>query len=255
VLALTPARRLVDELMHHARQAPTLPLSRTFLIPDLVDARAAMRQPPSWMAVFMKAYGLAARSFPELRRAYIPYPYARLYEHPHTNCAVLVERQWQGETIVLAAKVRAPEAMPLAEVDGHLKSFREDDVWSISPFRQLLRVARLPWLLRRFVFWSTLYWSGFKRAKRFGTCMMSSLGALGVEQGHPLTPLTTYFTFGPVGPGGEVTAKIVYDHRVMDGRTVARALMHLEEILKTALFQEVRQMRRPQLKLSFSDVG
>lgn len=255
VLRLSPARRLVDELMHHARQTPTLPLARTFLIPDVVDARAAMKDPPSWVSVFMKAYALVGRSIPELRRAYIPYPYARLYEHPHTSCAILIERQWQAEPTVLAAKVRVPESMSLDMLDLRLKSFREEDVWKVPAFRQLLRMGRLPWLLRRFVFWSTLYWSGYKRAKRFGTCMISSLGAMGVEQGHPLTPLTTYFTFGPIGSDGEVTAKIVYDHRVMDGRTVARALVHLEEVLKTAIFQEIRQMRRPHLKLSFSDAS
>lgn len=255
VLPLSPARRLVQELMHHARKVPSLPLSRTICIPDLLDARAAMRDPPSWAAIFMKAYGMVARAVPELRRAYIAYPYARLYEHPHTICTVLVEREWKGEPTVLAAKVLAPEDAALADLDGHLRSFREEEVLSISPFRQLLRLGRLPWPLRRFVFWSTLHWSGAKRAKRFGTCMMSSLGGLGVEQEHPLTPLSTYFTYGPISPEGEVTAKIIYDHRVMDGRTVARALVHLEEVLKTALLMEMRQMRRPHLKLSFSDAS
>ena len=70
---------------------------------------------------------------------------------------------------------------------------------------------------------TTLNLSGFKRAKRLGTFTISSLGNLGVEQHHPISPLTTYLTFGPISASGEVNVKIIYDHRVMDGRTVAVA--------------------------------
>ena len=98
--------------------------------------------------------------------------------------------------------------------------------------------------MRRLLFWTTLHLSGFKRAKRLGTFTVSSLGSLGVEQMHPLTPLTTYFTFGPIGPTGDVTAKIVYDHRVMDGRTVARCLHELEQVLHSELLPELQALRR-----------
>lgn len=255
VIGLSAGRRLVREWMHHARKVPSLPLSRTFLIPDLVDLRRGISNPPSWFSLFMKAYGIVAQSIPELRRAYIPWPYPRFYEHPHTSCAVLVEREWNGEPIVLGAKVLAPENTSLLAIDGRLRTLRQTPVLEVSSFRQLLRLGRLPGPCRRLVFSSTLYWSGYKRAKRLGTCMMSSLGGMGVEQEHPLTPLTTYFTFGPVREDGEVTAKIIYDHRVMDGRTVGRALVALEEILKTAILRELVQLKRPQLKLSFTDAG
>src|SRR5262249_23944394 len=145
------------------------------------------------------------------------------------------ERAWQGEQVVLAAKIRAPENSTLAALDGHLRYFKEAPVLEVSSFRQLLRLGRLPGFIRRFTFWHSLYLSGFKRAKRLGTFMISSLGSLDVEQHHPLTPLTTYFTFGPISPEGEVTAKIIYDHRVLHGRCVARCLQTLDEVLRTTL--------------------
>jgi hypothetical protein len=237
-------RKLVDELLHHARQVPTLPLARDCRLPRLAAARQQSASPPSWMAIFMRAYALTAREHPELRRAWLRYPRPRLYEHPGSGCAILVEREYQGEPIVLAARILQPEDTPLEVIDGHLRYFREAPVWDVSPFRQLLRLGRAPRLFRRFAFWSTLHFSGAKRAKRFGTFMMSSLGNYGVEQIHPLTPLTTYFTFGPISPDGAVTLKIVYDHRVMDGRTVARALVRLEQILDNELTGEVSA--RPQ---------
>ncbi|MFM8272626.1 MAG: hypothetical protein ACKODX_09870 [Gemmata sp.] len=240
VIPLSPARRVVCELMRHARRVPSLPLSRECDVRVLAAARKRSGPGASWVGLFMKAYGVVAQRHPALRRAYIPYPYPRLYEHPHSTCTVLVEREWHGDPVVLGAKVVSPETAPLALIDEHLRRFREDDVWSVSPFRQVLRLGGQPWPLRRFAFWSSLYFSGAKRAKRFGTFMLSSLGAQGVEQQHPLTPLTTYLTFGPIRADGRVTAKLIYDHRVIDGRQVARALVDLEHVLNTTLADELR---------------
>jgi hypothetical protein len=210
----------------------------------IVAARRSLAEPPSWVALFTRAYGLTAQRHAELRRAFIRWPWPHLYEHPCSECAVLVERAYEGETIVLGAKIRAPENQTLAGIDAHLRRFKEAPLEEVSPFRQLLRFARLPTLLRRFVFWHALHWSGFKRARHFGTCMVSSLGNLGVEQCHPLTPLTTYLTFGPVSATGAVTVKIIYDHRVMDGRSVARCLNDLEQVMQSQLLRELRAPQR-----------
>jgi hypothetical protein len=102
-----------------------------------------------------------------------------------------------------------------------------------------MRIAKLPTALRRFIFWSTLSLSGPKRAKRFGTFMISSLGQYGVEQMHPIAPVTTYLTFGPIAANGDVSATCVYDHRVMDGGTVARALAELGPTLNGPIRDEL----------------
>jgi hypothetical protein len=243
-LRLSPARRLVVEYLHHARKVPSLPLARSFNVADLARARSWLRPAPSWFAVFMKAMGLVARHRPELRRAFLHWPYPRLYEHPQSECAFLVEREWAGEPVVLGAKVRGPEDQALADLDAHLCYFKETPVWEVSPFRQALRLGRVPWLLRRFTFWHLLNLSGYRRAKHFGTFMMSSLGGDGIEQIHPLTFLTTYFTFGRISPAGAVEAKLIYDHRVMDGGTVARCLNTLDEVLHTDVLAELRQQQR-----------
>jgi hypothetical protein len=239
-LKISPARKLVCELLRHARRVPSLPLARTFDLGDVAAVRQALPVTPSWTALFLRGYALTARRHPELRRAFIRWPWPHFYEHPWSECAVLVEREHEGETVVLGAKVRAPEFQTVAEIDDYLRHVAEAPLQEVPCFRQLLRLARLPGLLRRFVFWHVLHCSGFKRAKHFGTCMVSTLGNLGVEQFHPLTPLTTYLTFGPVSPAGEVTVKIVYDHRVMDGRTVARALKDLEHVLRESILAELR---------------
>lgn len=241
-IPLSPGRRLVAELMHHAQKVPSLPLARLCHIPQLVEARQLATTPVSWMAIFLKAYALVGCEIPELRRAWIPFPFARLYEHPSSEGAVLIEREYRGEAIVVGAKIRKPEEASLTLIDSHLARYRSTPVEQVTAFRQLLRLARLPGLLRRFFFWRVLAVSGYRRACRLGTFVISSLGNFGVEQMHPLTALTTYFTYGPIQSDGSVTLKVIYDHRVMDGRTVARVLVRLEEVLNGAILQEVRQL-------------
>lgn len=186
-IPLSVGRRLIAELMHHAQKVPSLPLARLCRIPALVAARNQASPAISWMAIFLKAYALAGRDLPELRRAWVPFPWPRLYEHPTSAAAVLIEREYQGESIVVGAKIREPEAAPLAVIDAHLRSYREQPVEKVTAFRQLLRLARLPQPLRRFFLWRVLSVSGQRRATRLGTFVISSLGNFGVEQMHPLT--------------------------------------------------------------------
>lgn len=239
---ITDGRRLVDELMRQSRNVPLVMLRREMSIPALVQARRERAGRLSWVAIFAKAYGLVAERNVHLRRNWLKFPWARIYEHPVSECVVLVEREWQGEETVLAAKIRQPECMSLVHVDGYLKRFRTEPVSSISSFRQLLQIARYPALLRRFIFWSTLNWSGFKRCKRFGTFMISSVGNFGCEMLVPHMPLTAYLTFGPISPDGNVAVGLAFDHRVMDGRHAARALQDMEQVLNTTLASELRSL-------------
>ena len=241
-LPLSAARKMVVEWLHHAKKIPSLPLKRAMNVGALLAAREAAPQRPSWVALFLKAYAIVARDRPELRRTYIPFPWPHLYEHPISECSVLVERDWDGEKAVLAAKIRGPEEQPLPAIDGFMKRFATAPAQSVSDLRQLTRLGKLPGFARRWAFWNTLNLSGFTKSKRFGTFMVSSLGNFGVEQMHPLTPLTTYLSFGPITANGDVTALIVYDHRVVDGRTVAGALVDLEAALNGPVLAEVRAM-------------
>lgn len=240
-IPLSPARKMVMEILHHARKVPSLPLSRMTDVARLADARQAGAA-VSWTAIFMKAYGLVAQRHPALRQTYMPFPWPHLYEHPFSICTLMIEREHAGETILLPSKIRSPECQPLAAIDSHLRRLRETPIHDIGDFRQWLRVGRLPGFVRRFLFWHTLNLSGFKRAKRFGTFSISSLGSMGVEQHHPMSPLTTYFTFGPISAAGSVDVKLIYDHRVMDGRTVGRVLNDLEETLNTQILEELLEL-------------
>ncbi len=117
--------------------------------------------------------------------------------------------------------------------------YKNDPIETVGYFRQAMRVSRLPLPIRRFLWRLTLNYSGQKRSKRFGTYGLTTYGSLGAEQLHPISPLTTTLTFGPIDEVGDVCVKIIYDHRVLDGAYVARRLQDLEAALNGPVLEEL----------------
>ena len=73
--------------------------------------------------------------------------------------------------------------------------------------------------------------------------VLTSYGALGAESLHPISPLTTTMTYGPISPAGEVIVKLIYDHRVLDGAYIARRLRDIEDTLHGPILDELRRDR------------
>jgi hypothetical protein len=195
---------------------------------------------PSWAVIFMKAYATVAARHAPLRRALLNFPWIRLYEHPQTTCAMALERRYAGEDGIFVGLFRAPEAQPLGQLQEALDHYKGAPLEQIGFFRQALRVSQAPTPVRRLLWWSTLNISGYKRAKRFGTFGLSSYGALGAESLHPISPLTTTLTYGPISPSGLVNVKLTYDHRVLDGAYIARRLRDVEDALHGLILDELR---------------
>lgn len=241
VFPLSVPRRLIADLLHFANRVPSIPLSRLMDVSSLIAARRSHPARPSWSVIFMKAYAQVAVEHPPLRRALLEWPLERIYEHPQTNCSLAIERSFEGEEGVFFGMFRAPEGQTLGELQRSLIEFKTTPLMEIGFFRRMVRISRLPTPIRRFLWSVSLNLSGRARSKRFGTFGVTTLGGRGVEQIHPLSPLTSTLTFGPIDPKGKVTVKIIYDHRVLDGAYVARRLVDLEQILNGAILEELRR--------------
>jgi hypothetical protein len=91
-----------------------------------------------------------------------------------------------------------------------------------------------------------MWWLGLnhpsQRIRYFGTFGVSVYSALGAESLHPLSPLTSILNYGVFSDDGQVDVRVVYDHRVMDGAVVARALGRLEEVLIGPIVDELREL-------------
>ena len=238
-LPISGPRQFIIDLIHFARQVPSTPVARMVNIAQLSVPRSNHPDRPSWAVIFMKAFALVGADHPPLRRALLQFPWPRLYEHPWMNCALAIERSYQGEPVVFVGLFRAPEKQTISQIQEALAYYKHQPLENVGVYRQALRESRGPWPLRRLLWWSTLNVSGMKRAKRFGTFGLTSYGALGAESLHPISPLTTTLTFGPISKAGDVIIKLIYDHRVLDGAYIARRLRDIETVLNGPILEEL----------------
>src|SRR4051812_40514123 len=92
-VSLSPTRLFITDLLHVARQTPTVIAERTFDLHEVVAARASCTPKPSWVAIFLKAFGLVAARRAPLRRVFLSRPFERLYEHSCSIASFSVERE------------------------------------------------------------------------------------------------------------------------------------------------------------------
>ena len=72
--------------------------------------------------------------------------------------------------------------------------------------------------------------------------MVSTVSAFGAELFHPIAVAPMFLTYGMIGADQRCPVRLMFDHRVVDGVPVARALVRLEAILNTTIIEELRTM-------------
>lgn len=242
-LKLTPARRLVGDLMRFSIKVPRITVQRRMDLGPVAQARNQLEPRPSWTAIFLKAYGLLSQETPELRRAYVKLPWPHLYEYPSSVASLAYERDHGGERVVLLDRIKQPESLSIVQILDRMRASRTRPVMEVKEFRRALKMTRLPTPVRRFLMWLGLN-VGRQRANYFGTFQLSVYSGLGAESLNPLTPLTTLLNYGQIDGNGSVDVRIHYDHRVMDGANIARALERLEAIMNTVVADELRRQKQ-----------
>jgi len=240
-IPLSLPRKWIGDVLHFARQIPSVSVQYRMELAPLVAIRRVSERKLSWPAIFLKAYSLVCRDIPELRRSYLSRPYARLWQHADSSASIAVTRRYRDEDAVFFVKIYQPELRSIWELEDLLRQHREDPIETLGCFRRLIRTTRYPRFLRRMLWSISLNWSGRLRRKHFGTFALSVYSSTGADSPHPLSPLTTLLNYGPIGPTGSVVVRIVYDHRVMDGLVVAKALRQLDECLLGTVLDEIRR--------------
>jgi hypothetical protein len=253
-LKISASRRLVGDLMRFSMGIPRVTVQRQMNLAPLLAARNSRSQRVSWTVLFLKGYGLLAREVPEFRRAYVKFPRPHFYEYPKSVASVACEREHEGERVVLLATVKHPESRSIGNLQETIDATRAEPVPAIKQFRRALSFARLPGPLRWILMWFGLNLPR-RRLRHFGTFQLSVYSGLGAESFNPLTPLTTLLNWGPISDDGTVNVRILYDHRVMDGATVARALVRFEAILNGDIASEVSELPSRQTVVPASRTG
>ncbi len=236
-------RRLVTDLVHFSRSVPLFPLEREFDLARLSQLRSQAQLPEqaqgriAWPVLFLKAYGLLSARIPELRNAYLRWPWPHFHRHPESVGMLAVSRDTPTGERLCWGRFIAPERQSLAALQAQLEQYKTAPLEQV--FRRQVRLSRFPTPLRRLAWWLSLNTWASRRAKRLGTFGLSTVAGSGaINRFHP-SFLTTSLSYGPLSAAGRTLVTVVCDHRVVDGAPMAKALAELEEILAGPIADEL----------------
>jgi len=235
---ISPARQLIIDSMHYSKSFPLIAIERSMQLGKLAPARKQHPEQPPWSALFAKAFALVAEEFAVLRQAYFRFPVQYLYEYDESAVNIAHETHLDGEPGVLPIRVRGPEKMPLNAIRSKIVEMTDADLQQGGFYRTVTAVSRLPFFLRRPMWWIAFTVPRFRR-RYFGTFVITSVGALGADLLTPRGPVTSLLTYGPFVDDGTLKVRLLFDHRVYDGATAARVLARLEEILLGPIHDEI----------------
>jgi hypothetical protein len=239
--ALSPARRFIADLSWLANRVPIGVVRRTISLKNVREARKDARTNIPWTVIFAKAYALVAKGCPELRQTYATLPWPHLYEVEHSVASIIMERDWDGLPGLCPAKIKNISDKSLQDIAADLSLALNAPMKNHKPFRTLLMVNRLPLPLRRLLWWFAFN-AGPQRHKFFGTFGMSVLGHLDTSVNYPVSPVTTFLSYGPFQEDDSVEITMSFDHRTMDGAVIAKAIGMLEEMLNDIIADELRNL-------------
>lgn len=233
-------RRLVIDLMHFSATVPSVTIERRMELAALSAARQKREPSPTWSAIFIKAFAVVAARTAPLRTSYLKFPWPRFYEHAVNIATLNIDRQVAQERVVLHAQLASPESRTLRELDAVIDDYIKQPVDNLPSYRKAVRMSRVPWPLRRWLWWSALNMFGSIRCQHFGTFGITSVGSMGAGVLHLVPLLTTTLHYGMFDAIGGIDMRLSFDHRVLDGATAAQALADLEAVLLGEILQECR---------------
>ncbi len=209
---------------------------------DRTVRRTAGTEAPSYIAYALAAYGRTLKKLPELNSYLRRWPFERLAVYRHVDVALTVERDWNGQRIVLLSLLTDAGNRSVEDIHAFLQSRRQLPLEELPEFASYLRLLKLPAFCRWHLF--QVFCKPFPEIMRriVGTTAFTSIGRFGTTFTTPLSPRTCTLSMGRVEPRPRAidgNAKVAlsswltltYDHRIVDGAGVARAGDHLRDIL------------------------
>jgi hypothetical protein len=233
-------RRWTADIIHFGRKTHTVGVDTVVNLAAASAARRATTPPVSWVSIWIKAVALAAVKWPELRTAYLPFPWPRLYVHPFSVVALPVEREWHNSYAVFFDTIKQPEPLSLRRyIDPWFNGLKEDPIEGYGAFRYIIRISKLPLPLRRMLWSIPAQWSGRLRSKYLGNFAINSLARTRLALLYVAAPASWVFYLGPVNADGTVRVQIFWDHRIADAVVVDRIMSDVESIINNEIVAEL----------------
>jgi hypothetical protein len=165
-----------------------------------------------------------------------------LYEHPHSVASIVVEREWKGNAAVFFDRIYQPEEQSLREIDSHFHIMKRVSVEVLGSYRHMIRIASYPLPLRRLLWHIALKGSGRMRTKYFGTFSINSVGGRYGQPTQSMTLQSMSWFYGRIRPDGSMPLHCFFDHRVIDGASVARMVSEIERTLNHDIVAELHAL-------------
>jgi len=239
-IAIPRSRRLTLDVLHFHRQVDTCAHDRSFQLGRLAELRDQLPQRISWAVLFIKAFALIAIQRPVLRQTFQRWPWNHLYQHPYSVAMLATHRMLDDEPWVFHSRFEKPDEQTLAQLQHALERYTSEPVKKI--FRKQWQLSGLPTFVRRILWWWTLNIAVHQRTRRVGTFFFTTLAGKGVEIQDPPAYFTSNLTYGPLDEQFRCRVTMSYDHRLMDGSTVADCLNELESTLNGVIADELLQI-------------
>lgn len=242
---MVPASRgLIIDILYFGDKRYTQPLARDCDLGPLYRARKETGGKLSWAVLFLRAHAILCARHEVLLQTYFRYPWPSIYQHDEPIGAMTILRRYRDEDRVFIGTFRGLARKTLADWQRRLDELKNCDPERTRDYKRQLTLSRLPWFIRRAIFWAGLNISGWRRARSFGTFGLTSVGATGAISIHPPSFHTSMLTYGPIDAEGKVRVTMVYDHRLMDGVAVGEFLVEIEHLLNHEVADELRATAR-----------
>lgn len=237
-----PDRRVIVDLMHLQKKFPMVAQERICDFSLLREVRDNSKLRIGWSVIFIKAFGIVAREFPQLRQTYMGGFKPSIYQHDCSIASLAIQREYNGAPWLFFARFYAPENETLMSLQDRLKNFISGPVK--EAFGDQMRVASYPWPIRKLIWWTRMSFSGYKRVKRLGTFGLTTLAGQNTTIQKPLSPLPFILTYGPFDERNRITLNLSYDHRLLDGALVATVMERIENVLTVNMSKELNSLPR-----------
>jgi len=129
--------------------------------------------------------------------------------------------------------------MRLDVIEATVRQYKSAPIEELRTYRWLVVLARWPRPIRRAALRLGMDISGRWRARFFGTFCISPTAGLGSAALNLLAPVTTTLWYGPLDDQGRLGVRVAFDHRVIDGAPISRALADLEAVLHDVIAPEL----------------
>src|SRR5205823_2779051 len=123
------------DFLHASMRVPLVSVQKTMDLPALVAARHAAQPRPSWCSMFTKAFATVVAATPELRRAFLAFPFERLYQSSDIVADIAVECELADERAVVRVPIKRPDSRSLLDIDRRIALCKGDPVKELSCYR------------------------------------------------------------------------------------------------------------------------